>query len=169
MFVVRRVIRRLQRRKFAKGDRLDRRANAVVADLLYGHAARLGDDFGNRQAAEPALAGSHAGTAEGLGLIGSQAAELYVAADRARGDLFAAADDRVVGWAQERRCRHVERVEEGTNGQVIVQGPAFRLGAGLADLGGDRAEFAGCMKTRKGTLVLRGHRAADPAAVAGDR
>ncbi|MNR30254.1 hypothetical protein D3C85_1476990 [compost metagenome] len=80
-----------------KGDGFEWRSNAVIPDLGGGDVALFGNDFGDAQATQAPLAGPHAAAAERLGLIGPQATEGDVLADRAGADFFAATDNDFVG------------------------------------------------------------------------
>ena len=83
--------------KFAKRDRLDRRPDAVISDVARFDAASLGDDFGDRQAAEPPLAWPHSAATERLRLIGAQATQFDISANLTSRHLLASADQDATG------------------------------------------------------------------------
>jgi hypothetical protein len=76
----------------AKHDGLDRRPDAIISDVGRFDAASLGDDFGDRQAAEPPLARPHSAATERLRLIGAQATQFDISAYLAGRNFLAAAD-----------------------------------------------------------------------------
>src|SRR5258708_24967722 len=101
-----------QRREGGDGERLYRRANAKVADLLRVDRARLRDEFGGGEAARASLARTHAAARESLQLVGTFAAERHRLDDLARAHRLATAHDGLADRAPPRVGGPVERVEE---------------------------------------------------------
>jgi hypothetical protein len=82
----------------AKHDGLDRGPDAVISDVLGFDAARLGNDFGDRQAAEAPLARPHSAATERLCLIGAVATHFDTPAYLTSRYLLASADHNAVGF-----------------------------------------------------------------------
>src|SRR5437667_1869768 len=101
-----------QRRQLPEGDRLDRRAQPVIADRIRRDTARRRDQLGHGEPAEPSLARPHAATQEGFHLVRPAAAERDGVDDLPCGDLLAAADDRVAVRDAEPWGRTIEQIEE---------------------------------------------------------
>src|SRR5471032_176389 len=101
-----------QRRQFAQRDRLHRRTQAIVAHLVRRRAALFGDQLRHREAAEPALAGSHAAAQEGLHLVRALAAHARGLADLLRGHFLAPASNRIALGLAQGGHRSIELVEE---------------------------------------------------------
>ncbi|MNL61231.1 hypothetical protein D3C87_1851310 [compost metagenome] len=86
----------------------------------------LGNDFGDAQTAQTALARPHATATESLGLIGSQAAEFDVLANGTGADVFATADNHLVGGYAVLLLRAVQRIDQWPRSTLATQALSIR-------------------------------------------
>src|SRR5690242_17031748 len=81
--------------KLAQFQRLDWKTEPVVTDRSGADAALVGDQFGDGQAAEAALARSHAGSEKNLHLVGAHGSGVHGCPNLACGNFLATAYNRV--------------------------------------------------------------------------
>src|SRR5690349_11846055 len=101
-----------QCRELADRNRLHRRTQAVVADLLRRLAALRGDELRHRESAKAALTRAHSTAQEDLHLVRTGTAERDGIRDFARGDFLAAANDGVAARLSERGGGTIEDIEK---------------------------------------------------------
>ena len=158
----------LQPGQLTECNGLQRRPDVKETNVAHWAMLGLGQDPRHGVATHPALAWSHAGASKGLDLVGPGANCAGQLTDLTCCDLLTATDNRLISGCEDLRPRLIERIQKGTQcelmRQTLANRPSIEGGGRLIQT----RQFHRNPESRQLAAQLCGLRARDAGAVSSD-